>query len=83
MEEILKAQNDSRDSFYGKAVLIHDGNITKLKSYNTIVSEYNHETNKIKVFGWYSQTTARHINEFLQYYGFDKVTKKEMDNWKE
>jgi len=81
MEENLIAQNDSRSSFYGKAKLIHNGDITELKSYKTIVAEYNHLTNKIKVFGWFSSTTGRHINEFLLYYGFDKATKKEMDNW--
>lgn len=83
MEKELITKKDSRSSFYGKATLVHNGDITELKSYNTIVAEYNHKTNKIKVFGWFSSTTARHINEFLQYYGFNKVTKKEMDNWKE
>lgn len=81
--EELKTKTDNRKSFYGKAKLIHNGDITSLKSYNTIVAEYNHKTNKIKVFGWFSSTTARHINEFLTYYGFDKITKKEMKNFKE
>ena len=31
------------------------------------------------VFGWYSMTTSRHINEFLQQYGFDKMSKKQME----
>lgn len=71
-------------SFYRKAILIHVKKITKLRSYETIVAEYNHKTNKITVFGWYSQTTGRHINAFLEYYGFDKMTKKEMvENEKE
>ena len=33
----------------------------------------------VKVNGWYSATTARHINEFLQQHGFDAMTKKEMN----
>jgi len=79
--EELQTRTDSRKSFYGKAKLLHNGNITELQSYETIVAEYNHKTNKIKVFGWFSNITARHINEFLSFYGFDKVTKKEMKNW--
>lgn len=79
-ETYLKPINDSRLSFYGKAVVLLDEekDISYLKSYDTIVAEYNHNENKISVYDWYSQTTARHVNEFLQFYGFDKMTKKEM-----
>lgn len=72
---------NGRKSFYNKAVVIQNGNVSKLKSYNTIVAEYNHETNEIKVNGWYSATTATHINAFLDYYGFDTCTKKELENY--
>ena len=52
-------------------------------SYSTIVAEIVDEIvegeRKVKVFGWYSNTTARHINEFLQQNGFDKMSKKEME----
>lgn len=82
-EEQLLTRFDSRNSFYGKATLLHDGDLTKLRSYNTIVATYNHKTNEIKVFGWYSSTTARHINEFLHFYGFDAMSKKEMDSHQE
>ena len=78
-EQILETQRDSRKSFYGKAVLINEGNITKLRSYSTIVAEYDHTTNKVKINGWYSATTARHINEFLAHFGFDSMSKKEME----
>ena len=80
-EEVLNCVNDSRSSFYGKAVLIRNGLILELKSYNTIVAKYDGNTNKMDVYGWYSMTTARHINEFLYYCGFDTVTKKQMINW--
>jgi len=72
----------NRKSFYGKAVAIRYGEITSLKSYNTIVANYNHTTNKMVVNGWYSSTTARHINSFLNMFGFDNCTKKEMNNYK-
>lgn len=66
-------------SFYGKAQMIREGNKTRLKSYNTIVAEYNHKTNTVEVFGWYSATTARHINSFLNYFGFDTMSEKQME----
>lgn len=68
---------DTRKSFYGKAKIVIYNNIIDLISYNTIVARI--EDGKIKVFGWYSQTTARHINEFLKQNGFKSMTKKEME----
>ena len=35
---------DSRKSFYNKAIVLKKDNISYLKSYETIVAEYNHET---------------------------------------
>ena len=40
-------------SFYGKATVITANNVSKLKSYETIVAVYNHETNEMRVNGWY------------------------------
>lgn len=71
---------NGRKSFYWKCKVIDDWEIAKLQSYSTIVAEYNHKENKMKVNGRYSVTTASHINSFLDYYWFDKATKKEMDN---
>ena len=67
---------DSRKSFYNKAIVLKKDNISYLKSYETIVAEYNHETNEINVYNWYSATAARHINAFLNYFGFESMTKK-------
>lgn len=53
-----------------------------LISYETRVASYNHLTNEIQVFGWYSRTTATHINAFLNYYGFDSCSKKELEDYK-
>ena len=52
-----------------------------LVSYTTRVASYNHTTNEISVYGYYSRTTARHINAFLDFYGFDTCTKKELENY--
>ena len=81
-----------RKSFYGKAQVIQqeiNGEIiSKLQSYSTIVAEYNHTTNTMTVNtmtikDWYSNTTARHINAFLNYYGFNTCNKKQLENYKQ
>lgn len=53
-----------------------------LISYTTRVASYNHTTNQISVYSCQSNTTARHINAFLDFYGFDTYTKKELQNYK-
>lgn len=67
-------------SYYGKATVIetteNNERISRLQSYSTIVAEYNHHTNKMTVLGWFSETTANHINDFLELYGFDRCNKK-------
>lgn len=56
-----------------------DGEIVyDLVSYGTRVASYNHSANEMTIFGYYSATTGKHINEFLEYLGFDRMTKKEM-----
>ena len=52
-----------------------------LVSYTTRVASYNHLTNEMSVYGYYSPTTAKHINAFLAFYGFDGCTKKELENY--
>ena len=78
-ESELMSKFDSRDSFYGKATIRTEGKKTILKSYSTDVAEIDHKTNKVIVYGWFSQTTGRHINEFLSQNGFNTMTKKEME----
>ena len=86
----LMPQYDSRKSFYGKAKVYSDdkGHLL-LMSYSTIVAEITDsiasEDGKpsVKVNGWYSQTTARHINDFLYQYGFETMSKKEMESNKD
>lgn len=86
----LIPQYDRRKSFYGKAKVYSDdkGHLL-LMSYSTIVAEITDsiasEDGKpsVKVNGWYSQTTARHINDFLYQYGFETMSKKEMESNKD
>lgn len=83
----LQPQYDSRKSFYKKANVYRDdkGHIL-LMSYSTIVAEITDgiatEDGRptVKVNGYYSQTTARHINDFLLQHGFAARTKKEMES---
>lgn len=77
--ELTPVQNQK--SFYGKAKIINNGDISKLLSYDTEVAEYNHNTNKMTVNGWYSATTAKHINSFLEYFGFERCNKKELETY--
>jgi len=53
-----------------------------LVSYETRVSSYNHNTKQMSVYGWFSLTTSKHINAFLEFYGFNKITKQQMLNYK-
>ena len=73
----LNSIYSSQKDFYGKANVIVEGGQTKLKSYHTIVAVKQGKTIKIK--GWYSKTTAIHINEFLQQNGVSKLNKKQME----
>lgn len=82
----LEPQFDTRKSFYHKAKVYNDdiGNLI-LTSYDVIVAKITDgivtESGEpeVVVNGWYSQTTARHINEFLRQHGFKAMTKKEMN----
>ncbi len=73
----LKSVYSNQKDFYGKANVIVEGGQTKLKSYSTIVAVK--ENNTIKVRGYYSKTTAIHINEFLRQNGASSLSKKEME----
>lgn len=45
-----------------------------LFSYETIICVYDREQNKvIKTDKFYSRTTSKHFNQFMNYYGFDKT----------
>lgn len=60
---------ESALSFYGKAIIIDDEETIKLQSYDTIVCVYDKTYNSVKIKGWYSMTTGRHIRSFLEFLG--------------
>lgn len=74
---LLEPQYDSAKSFYRKAQVINKEGITQLQSYSTIVAEI--KNNKAHIFGTYSQTTLRHLKEFLRQQGFKAETKKQIE----
>lgn len=51
-----------------------------LISYTTRVASFNFNTKQLSIYGWYSNTTMKHINSFLEFYGFDRITKKDIVN---
>jgi hypothetical protein len=73
----LSTQYDSRASFYSKArVEVADDGTRRLWSYNTHVASI--KGGKPMVFGTYSQTTLRHIKEFLKQGGFRADNSKQI-----
>ena len=76
-EEEMQAIYDRRKSFYKKAYIITDKlGRTFLRSYNTYVAMI--ENGKAEIFGTYSNTTLRHIKEFLLQHGFETGSKAEL-----
>ena len=68
---------DSADSFYGKARVRQENGKKILTSYNTDVAKI--ENGKASINGTYSQTTLRHIKEFLLQNGFKAESKKQIE----
>ena len=67
------------DGFYNKALIyqnVKNSSNYILLSYETIVAEYNGEY--MTIYGYYSQTTTKHINAFLERFGFKGMSKSEM-----
>ena len=77
MEE-LKPQYDNRKSFYKKAIVKNENKKLILISYETEVCFI--ENNKVNIKGFYSNTTLRHIKEFLKQNGFKADNKKQIEN---
>ena len=76
----LRAVYDSRISFYGKAQVIAGNGVIELQSYKTRVARLeNYELTILAgVQDWWSATTGRHINSFVQQLGGDKMTKAQI-----
>ena len=76
---LLDCRYDRRVSFYGKArVEIMENGAIVLISYNTKVAII--KDNEAYVNGIYSQTTLRHIKEFLKQHNFKATNKEQIIN---
>jgi len=72
---------DGRKSFYKKAKVIENRHSKFLKSYNTKVASILYSDNdiiKVEVYGIYSNTTLRHVKEFLKQNGFKAENKNQI-----
>lgn len=72
----LEPKYDNKKDFYGKANVVDYGNRKVLRSYSTDVAEI--KNGKAFVKGLYSQTTTRHIKEFLKQEGFKVENSKQI-----
>ena len=64
-------------SFYGKARVLKENGVIKLLSYDTVIAEI--KDNKVHINGFYSQTSTRHLKEFLKQYGFKTGTRQQLE----
>lgn len=65
----LKPFGSSQKDFYGKATVIVTRDkyesTERLISYETQVASHDLRLRRVEIFGWYSNTTAKHIKSFL------------------
>ena len=74
----LMARYDSAKSFYRKAIVYVMSEDSKvLYSYDKMVAEISE--GEAMVYDTYSNTTLRHIKEFLKQAGFEADTKRQIE----
>lgn len=74
----LEPQYDARKSFYGKAHVESDNGVLTLYSYNTPVCRIDGDKVTLLDMWDSSQTTLRHVKEFLQQHGFKVGSKAQI-----
>lgn len=75
----LEPSYSNKKSFYGKAKVDDDGQVHKLVSYETpIMTVKDGEITMLCKPEHLTQTTLRHIKEFLQQMGLEPLSKKEL-----
>lgn len=74
----LSTRYDDRASFYNKARIEETDETITLLSYNTVVCRIYKKEQKAVIYGFYSNTTTRHIREFLKQNDFKATTKEQM-----
>ena len=65
----LKPFGSSQKDFYGKAIIVVTRgkyeNTDRLISYETQVASHDLRLRQVEIFGWYSNTSSKHIKSFL------------------
>lgn len=75
----LKPVYNNQKSFYGKALIKDTNNGTELYSYNTLVAKLDNGTIYVTHNDDYlTRTTLKHITEFIQQLGYEKMSKKDL-----
>lgn len=77
MRKELEVKFGTAKSFYGKAETRRGVNCTELYSYDTLVCTV-YDNDLVRMEAPKSNTTTRHIVEFLQQMGYPKFTKAEL-----
>ena len=62
-------------------IVMQTPKFSTLLSYNIKVGKYDHLNNIMYLNKYFSPTTARHQNAFLKFYGYDKATKQQIQDW--
>ena len=82
----LEVIYDSRKSFYGKSTVNIEKGIYNMFSYGVKICKYDENTGEFHLFAGvlYSQTTCRHLREFLKQRGITHIfNKMSMQEFKE
>lgn len=74
----LHPQYDGRQSFYGKTRVDDENGVLTLYSYDTPVARISHGNVELLPKWDWSQTTLRHVKEFLKQNGFEASSLKQM-----
>lgn len=74
----LPTEGTGRQSFYGKAKIVEDGNTATLYSYNTPVAKIVDGKFEELDYAPHSQTTNRHIKQFKKFYDISAETHPEI-----
>lgn len=80
MRHKLRPIHDNAKSFYNKAEVKEEDNTKTLYSYDTIVAQEDQD-GILTVYGYYSDTTQRHINEFLTQNGYEPIPTKDLKTY--
>lgn len=66
-------------SYYGKAKVIEGGGVYSLQSYETIVCRFDVNGGFVRLWGGWSATTAKHVNDFRNLFGLPALSKREWE----